>query len=157
MAGFDLPANYHSDPEYLIRMSRSRLSSPGSSGSHVREIVDKFQGSSPPHKPALVATRRCINDFSPPSSANMKTGPETNIKDGSFKFKPALINMVQQSPFCGKTSEDANAHLKYFLEICSTFTIRGVTHDVVRLRLFPFSLLGKVKQWFYSNKEVVST
>jgi hypothetical protein len=27
-----------------------------------------------------------------------------------------------------------------------------VTQDVVRLRLFPFSLLGKVKQWFYSNK-----
>jgi hypothetical protein len=28
---------------------------------------------------------------------------------------------------------------------------------VVRLRLFPFSLLGKAKQWFYSSKEVVST
>jgi hypothetical protein len=28
---------------------------------------------------------------------------------------------------------------------------------VVRLRLFPFSLLGKVKQWFYCNKEAVST
>jgi hypothetical protein len=32
-----------------------------------------------------------------------------------------------------------------------------VTQDVVRLRLFPFSLLGKVKQQFYSNKEAVST
>jgi hypothetical protein len=32
-----------------------------------------------------------------------------------------------------------------------------VTQDAVRLCLFPFSLLGKVKQWFYSNKEVVST
>jgi hypothetical protein len=28
---------------------------------------------------------------------------------------------------------------------------------MVRLRLFPFSLLGKVKQWFYSNKEAMST
>jgi hypothetical protein len=28
---------------------------------------------------------------------------------------------------------------------------------VVHLRLFPFSLLGKVQQWFYSNKEAVST
>jgi hypothetical protein len=35
--------------------------------------------------------------------------------------------MVQQSPFCGKTLEDANGHLQHFLEICSTFTIRGVT------------------------------
>jgi hypothetical protein len=80
-----------------------------------------------------------------------------NIRDDSFKLKPALINMVQQSPFCGKASEDANAHLQHFLEICSTFTIRGVTQDVVHLRLFPFSLLRKVKQWFYANKEAVST
>jgi hypothetical protein len=65
--------------------------------------------------------------------------------------------MVQQNPFYGKASEDANAHLQHFLEICSTFTIRGVTQDAVHLRLFPFLLLGKLKQWFYSNKEVVST
>jgi hypothetical protein len=32
--------------------------------------------------------------------------------------------MVQQSPFCSKASEDANAHLQHFLEICNTFTIR---------------------------------
>jgi hypothetical protein len=35
--GFNLPSNYHSDPESLIRKSRSRLSSPGSFGSHVRD------------------------------------------------------------------------------------------------------------------------
>jgi hypothetical protein len=63
MTGFDLPANYHSDPESLIRKSRSRLSSPGSFGSHVREIVNKFQGSPPPHEHALMAARKCINDF----------------------------------------------------------------------------------------------
>jgi hypothetical protein len=100
---------------------------------------------------------KCINDFLALSSSNLRTRPETNIGDGSFELKSALINMVQQSSFCGKALEDANAHLQYFLEICSTFTIRGVTQDVVHLCLFPFSLLGKVKQWFYSNKDAVST
>jgi hypothetical protein len=104
-----------------------------------------------------MAAQRCINDFSAPSSGNIRTGPEMNIRDGSFKLKPALINMVQQSPFCDNALEDANAHLQHFLEICSTFTIRGVTQDVVHLHLFPFSLLEKAKQWFYSNKEAVST
>jgi hypothetical protein len=52
---------------------------------------------------------------------------------------------------------DANAHLQHFLEICNTFTIQGVTQDAVHLRLFPFSLLGKAKQLFYSNKEAVLT
>jgi hypothetical protein len=104
-----------------------------------------------------MAARRCINNFSAPSGANVRTGPETNIEDDSFEHIPVLINMVQQSPFCGKASEDANAHLQHLLEIYSTFTIRGVTQDVVRLCLFPFSLLGNVKQWFYSNKEAVSS
>jgi hypothetical protein len=82
---------------------------------------------------------------------------EMNIKDVSFEHKPALINMVQQSPFYSKASEDVSAHLQHFLEICNTFTIRGVTQDAICLCLFPFSLLGKAKQWIYSNKEVVST
>jgi hypothetical protein len=85
----------------------------------------------------------CINDFSAPLSANVRTGLEMNIEE--------------QSPFSGKASEDANAHLQHFLEIYNTFTIRGVTQHAVHLHLFLFSLLGKAKQWFYTNKEVVST
>jgi hypothetical protein len=50
-----------------------------------------------------------------------------NIGDGSFELNTALINMVQQSPFCGKASEDANAHLQHFLEIYSTFNLQEVT------------------------------
>jgi hypothetical protein len=69
-----------------------------------------------------------------------------NVRDGNFDLNLALINMVQQSPFCAKASEDANAHPQHFLELCSTFTIQGITQDVVRLRLFPFALLGKANQ-----------
>jgi hypothetical protein len=61
--------------------------------------------------------------------------------------------MVQANQFCGMAHEDASAHLQHFLEICSTFTIKGVTKDAIPLCLFPFSLLGKAKQWFYGNKE----
>jgi hypothetical protein len=80
-----------------------------------------------------------------------------NVGDGSFELKPALINMVQQSPFYGKASEDANAHLQRFLDIYKTFTIRGITQDAVHFCLFPFLLLGKAKQLFYSNEKAVST
>jgi hypothetical protein len=129
MIKFNLLVNYHLDPESLLRKSRSRPSSPGSSESCIREIVDQFQGTSMPIELVLMAAtaQKCINDISSPSNANGRTGPKTNVRDGHFKLKPALINMVQQSPFCGKASEDANAHLQHFLVICSTFTIRGVT------------------------------
>jgi hypothetical protein len=111
-----------------------------------------LKGSPPPQEPAQMAGRKCINDFSAPSRSNVRTGQEMNVGDGSFELKLALINMVQQSPFCGKASKDPSAHLQLFLETCSTFT-----QDVVWLHPFPFSLLGKVKQWFYSNKEAMST
>ena len=32
--------------------------------------------------------------------------------------------------------------------------IRGVAVDVIKLCLFPFSLLGKLKQWFYKEKDI---
>jgi hypothetical protein len=65
--------------------------------------------------------------------------------------------MVQASPFFGKTHEDACVHLQHFLEISSTFTIKGVTKDAILLCLFSFSLLGKAKQWFYANNDKNTT
>jgi hypothetical protein len=43
------------------------------------------------------------------------------------------------------------------LEICSTFTIKGVERDTILLHPFPFSLLGRAKQWFYANREKNTT
>ena len=100
---------------------------------------------------------KTIREFSTPSVANVAIGPNVINADTHFELKPALITMVQASPFCGKAHEDANAHLQHFFEICSTFTIKGVTQEAIRLRLFPFSLLGKAKQWFYSNRNAVDT
>jgi hypothetical protein len=89
---------------------------------------------------------RMIRKFSAPSNTNVPTRPTTTVGDGNFELKPALINMVEANPFSGKPNEDASAHLQHFLEVCRTFTICGVTDDAIRLCLFPFSLLGKVKQ-----------
>jgi hypothetical protein len=76
--------------------------------------------------------------------------------DGS-EIKTGLVNIFQASPFCGKASEDAHAHLQNFLEVSSIINSRGTTMDNVRLRLFPFSLLGKAKTWFYTYKEAFNT
>jgi hypothetical protein len=91
---------------------------------------------------------KTLPEFSALTMANIRTGPVINIGDIAFELKPAIINMVQANQFCGKAHEDASAHLQYFLEIWSTFTIKGVTRDAILLCLFPFSPLGKAKQWF---------
>jgi hypothetical protein len=100
---------------------------------------------------------KSIHDFSAPLAANVATEPNVINGDANFELKPTLITMVQASPFCGKAHEDANAHLQHFLEICSIFTIKGVSQEAIPLCLFPFSLLGKAKQWFYSNHNIVDT
>jgi len=89
--------------------------------------------------------------------ANIRTGPTINIRDNAFELRPALINMVQANQFCGKAHKDASAHLQHFLEICNTFTIKGVTQDALLLCLFPFSLLGKANRWFYANKDNINS
>ena len=100
---------------------------------------------------------KSIHDFSTPLAANVATGPNVINGDTNFELKPVLIMMVQASPFCGKAHVDANAHLQHFLKICCTFTIKGVSQEAIRLRLFPFSLFGKAKQWFYSNRNAIDT
>jgi hypothetical protein len=90
--------------------------------------------------------QKSLCEFSAPTTANIHTGPIVNVGDNGFEFKPALITIVQANQFCGKAHEDANVYLQHFLEICSTFTVKGVPRYAILLRLFPFSLLGKAKQ-----------
>jgi hypothetical protein len=87
----------------------------------------------------------------------MPTGPTANIGDKNFEIRTRLITMVRASLFCGLPNEDANAHLQTFLELCDTIIIKDVTPDAIRLRLFPFSIVGKAKLWFYKDKEAVNT
>ena len=47
--------------------------------------------------------------------------------------------------------------MQHFLELCDTIIIKDVAPASIRLRLFPFSLVGKAKQWFYKEKEAIST
>src|SRR5262249_5891843 len=55
-----------------------------------------------------------------------------------------IQNIVQ---FGGLSSEDPNAHIASFLEICDTFKLNRVSDDAIRLRLFPFSLRDRAKAW----------
>ena len=100
---------------------------------------------------------KTLHEFDAPSAYNVPVGPHVNVGDMDVDIKIGLITMAQASSFCGKPNEDTSAHLQQFLEICSTYTIKRVSQDAIRLRLFPFSLLGRAKQWFYSKRATVDT
>jgi hypothetical protein len=129
MTGFSLSNNYIPDPEALLRKNKSRAASSSITPST--------------HKPVTLApsattemAQKSLHKFSGPAVANVPTGPVVNIDDKNFELCTRLIMMVQASPFCRLPSEDVNAHLQHFLELCGTIVIKDVALDAIRLHLF---------------------
>jgi hypothetical protein len=114
MTGFDLPPIFTKDPESLVRRART-----------VRTEVD-LAFFVPSTSTPMANQEKTLHDYSAPSADQVPPGPKVNTGNENFEIKTGLIAMVQASLFCGKPNEDASAHLQPFLELCSTFTIRGV-------------------------------
>ena len=138
MTGFDLPQNIHSDPESLLRRTRGRRVSPRRLLSVAEPVIASSSASQ-------AMAQKTLRNYFAPSANQVPTEPEVNTGGENFEIKTGLIMIVQASPFCGKASEDASAHLQQFLELYSTFVIKGVSQDAIRLRLFSFSLLVREK------------
>src|SRR4051794_6744250 len=69
-----------------------------------------------------------------------------------YEIKPALLNLVMKEQFSGISTEDAASHLNNFVELCEMQKYRDIDMDgdVVKLKLFPFSLRGRAKDWLLS-------
>src|ERR1041384_6034585 len=67
----------------------------------------------------------------------------------SYEIKPALLNLVMKDQFSG-AREDAALHLNNFIELCDMQQYKEVDGHIVKLKLFPFSLRGRAKEWLQS-------
>ncbi|KAG9458523.1 hypothetical protein H6P81_003031 [Aristolochia fimbriata] len=69
----------------------------------------------------------------------------------NFEFKPQMLSMIQNNyQFGGLSHEDPNEHIEIFFEICDTFRFKDVTNEAVWLRLFPFTLRDRAKNWYHT-------
>src|SRR4051812_12729585 len=66
-----------------------------------------------------------------------------------YEIKPALLNLVMKEQFSG-AGEDAALHLNNFVELCDMQKYKEVDGDIFKLKLFPFSLRGRAKEWLQS-------
>ncbi|XP_021747886.1 uncharacterized protein LOC110713746 [Chenopodium quinoa] len=65
----------------------------------------------------------------------------------SFELKPQFIQFISNDSFAGSSNDCPVPHIDSFLEKCDTMKLNGVTDDVIRLRLFPFSLRDRAREW----------
>ena len=149
MSGFNLPANFNSNPKALLRKKRTRAVSSSATPPTVEPIT--------PAPSVSTTMARSLRDYSTPTVANVPVGPAVNTRNGNFELHTGLLTVVQANQFYGLPNEDAKAHLHNFLELCETIIIKDVALESVMLRLFPFSLSGKAKQWIYQSNEAVNT
>jgi hypothetical protein len=62
-----------------------------------------------------------------------------------YEIKPALLNLVIKEQFSGANSDDGAAHLNNFVELCEMQKYKDVDGDIIKLKLFPFSLRGRAR------------
>ncbi|RVW77679.1 hypothetical protein CK203_053379 [Vitis vinifera] len=63
-------------------------------------------------------------------------------------IKPYIVPLLPT--FHGMESENPYAHIKEFEDVCNTFQEGGASIDMMRLKLFPFTLKDKAKIWLNS-------
>ncbi|KAJ9705740.1 hypothetical protein PVL29_003706 [Vitis rotundifolia] len=65
-----------------------------------------------------------------------------------LSIRPHIVPLLPN--FHGMESENPYAHIKEFEEVCNTFREGGASIDLMRLKLFPFTLKDKAKIWLNS-------
>jgi hypothetical protein len=73
------------------------------------------------------------------------------ITASSFELRPGFIAMAREQTFSGYNSKNPYHHLQEFMQLCSCLTIAGVAQETLRLKLFPFSLNERARQWYAHN------
>ena len=72
------------------------------------------------------------------------------IQANNFELKGVTLQVLHNIQFHRYSSENPNAHLTSFIEVCDTVKY-GVTEEALRLRLFSLSLSDRVKHWLTSQ------
>ena len=69
----------------------------------------------------------------------------------SFELCPGFIAMVRDQAFSGLDYENPYQHLREFEQLCACLTIAGMSQEMLRWKLFPFSLHERARQWYDHN------
>ena len=95
--------------------------------------------------PAGTNNRRTLQDLLVPARSNTASAVVLPVDPNQFNFKPGVIQLMPS--FHGLERENPYVHLKGFEEVCKTCFDGKTNEETVYLKLFPFSLKDKAKNW----------
>ena len=145
MTGFDLLQNFTTNPELLLRrvclscLLRSHSRQPNQSTKH-RQLLKLW-----PRRCFAITLLLLLTLF----PRGLRLTPVERISKSRW-FLPR---------WCMPTLS-VTRPMRMLVPISNSswsFVVLLLSQDAIRLRLFPFSLLGRAKQWFYTNKTGVDT
>ena len=91
---------------------------------------------------------RPLKDFTVPKALDQPSCIAYPAATTTFEIKSGTIHLLPQ--FYGKAGDDPHIHIKDFFAVCATMHNGGISDEAIRLRLFPFSLKERAKEWLYS-------
>ena len=92
-----------------------------------------------------------LRDFSNTNNNDFISTPIARATSAeSYEINATLLNLVMKEQFSGLPSEDAASHRNTFVELCDMQKKKYVDNDIVKLKLFPFSLRDRAKTWLSS-------
>ncbi|KAK8616740.1 hypothetical protein V6N13_116710 [Hibiscus sabdariffa] len=97
----------------------------------------------------FLARPRPIRDYLAPILDDLNPvilAPE--FQAAHLELNPLMFDMLNSiGRFGGAPHEDARHHIHAFLEVCDSFRHQGVHQDVLKLKLFPYSLRDRARAW----------
>ena len=81
-----------------------------------------------------------LEEFALPPTVVQSAIRQPPIQANNFELKGITLKMLHNIQFHGLPSENPNAHLTSFIEVCDIVKYNGVIEEVLRLHLFPLSL-----------------
>ena len=70
-----------------------------------------------------------------------------DIQGNHFEINHGLLNLISGIAFHGFDHEDPHVHIRNLTDIAETIKFNQVPWEVVKMKLFPFSLKGAARTW----------
>ena len=102
----------------------------------------------PVHQNQHAAPVRTLRDCMYPARTLATPGVIQPAITGNFELKPNLISLLPS--FYGLDDENPYIHIRDFEYICRVMHYTNVSTEALYLRMFPFTLKDKAKNWYFS-------